>query len=83
MMPTDKGQLHIVMEFCSGGDLNRYIHSAAQEGRELHESEVMLKFVQVALALEYVHSHGVLHRVSEGHRMCTLSIGWRHYAAFV
>lgn len=56
----DAGGLHIMMEHCNGGDLGRLLK--AQAGRLLPEEDVMIKFVQVCLALHYMHARGVLHR---------------------
>jgi len=48
------------MEYCDSGDLTDLIR--ARRGAPLPEDDVMNKFVQVCLALHYVHAQGVLHR---------------------
>uniref|UniRef100_A0A7S4Q9Q7 non-specific serine/threonine protein kinase n=1 Tax=Alexandrium monilatum TaxID=311494 RepID=A0A7S4Q9Q7_9DINO len=54
--------LVIVMEYCSGGDLRKAISSKASSGGHFSEDQVMTWFVQILLALQYFHSHKVLHR---------------------
>ena len=46
----------IVMEFCSGGDLEGMVKRSAAAGVPLGEDLAMLSFAQVCLALHYVHS---------------------------
>lgn len=54
--------LVIVMEYCRGGDLRKHISEKAQSGSYFSEDEVMMWFVQIVLALKYIHSEKVLHR---------------------
>ncbi|XP_052494020.1 serine/threonine-protein kinase Nek4 isoform X2 [Budorcas taxicolor] len=54
------GLLYIVMGFCEGGDLYRKLKE--QEGRLLPESQVVEWFVQIAMALQYLHEKHILHR---------------------
>ncbi|KAI8476547.1 MAG: kinase-like domain-containing protein [Monoraphidium minutum] len=56
----DEVYINIVMEYCDGGDLTGLIRR--RRGERLPEDEVMAKFVQVVLALQYTHAQGVLHR---------------------
>lgn len=46
----------IVMEFCSGGDLQHFLKLRAASGAPLSEDEVMGCFVQLCLALEHIHA---------------------------
>jgi len=55
---TENRCLHIVMEYCDGGDLERKM----KQGRPLSEPQIWDYFVQICLALEYLHSKKVLHR---------------------
>ncbi|NXK92299.1 NEK4 kinase, partial [Formicarius rufipectus] len=54
------GHLYIVMAFCEGGDL--YHKLKEQEGRLLPEKQVVEWFVQIAMALQYLHEKHILHR---------------------
>ncbi|KAF8057149.1 VTC4 [Scenedesmus sp. PABB004] len=56
----DDVYINIVMEYCNGGDLSGLLKRRA--GALLPEAEVMSLFVQICLALQYVHAAGVLHR---------------------
>lgn len=79
------GQLAIIMEYASGGDLDAYLrsyqdrlvrsvlylsepetlltgHYVINRQRVISEVEIMRVFIQIALALEYLHSHRILHR---------------------
>ncbi|TWW61624.1 Serine/threonine-protein kinase [Takifugu flavidus] len=53
-------QLYIVMGFCEGGDL--YHRLKQQKGELLPERQVVEWFVQIAMALEYLHGRNILHR---------------------
>jgi serine/threonine protein kinase len=55
-----KDHLCIVMTYCDGGDLTARI--AAAKGQLLKEDQIMHWFVQIALAIHYMHENNVLHR---------------------
>ena len=54
------GVLHIVMAYCEGGDLCTRLR--AYRGQLLPEPQVVEWFVQIALALQYLHERNILHR---------------------
>jgi NIMA (never in mitosis gene a)-related kinase len=66
--------LCIVMEYCAGGDVGEVIRrmkssemrnqsAAAQPAQPpFTEDQILDWFVQLALALKYIHSHHILHR---------------------
>ncbi|XP_057888254.1 serine/threonine-protein kinase Nek4 isoform X2 [Melospiza georgiana] len=56
----DDGHLYIVMGFCEGGDL--YHKLKEQKGKLLPENRVVEWFVQIAMALQYLHEKHILHR---------------------
>ncbi|XP_028432344.1 serine/threonine-protein kinase Nek4 [Perca flavescens] len=56
----DDCQLYIVMGFCEGGDL--YHRLKKQKGELLPERQVVEWFVQIAMALQYLHERNILHR---------------------
>ena len=55
-MQVEGSTLHIVMEFCDDGDLEGVVKRQRELGSSLGEDEVMRIFVQLTLALKYVHS---------------------------
>ncbi|XP_035858039.1 serine/threonine-protein kinase Nek4 isoform X6 [Sander lucioperca] len=56
----DDCQLYIVMGFCEGGDLYHLLKR--QKGELLPERQVVEWFVQIAMALQYLHERNILHR---------------------
>nr|XP_033782552.1 serine/threonine-protein kinase Nek4 isoform X2 [Geotrypetes seraphini] len=56
----EDGLLYIVMGFCEGGDL--YHRIKEQRGKFLEESQVVEWFVQIAMALQYLHDKHIMHR---------------------
>lgn len=52
--------LHIIMEFCEMGDLSAVITN--QRGRQIEEVRIWKFFIQMLLALEYLHQQKILHR---------------------
>ena len=57
---TEQGFLHIVCEYAEKGDLAHFI--AARKSRHFSERTVLTLLAQMALGLEFVHRHKVLHR---------------------
>lgn len=53
------GKLYIVMEYLDGGDLSGRI-SSAKNG--FSEKEILSIFIQICLALKYVHDRKIVHR---------------------
>ncbi|XP_060095935.1 serine/threonine-protein kinase Nek4 isoform X2 [Heteronotia binoei] len=56
----ENGLLYIVMGFCEGGDL--YHKLKEQKGKLLPENQVVEWFIQIAMALQYLHEKRILHR---------------------
>ena len=55
--------LCIVMQYFRGGDLASFLDPDKRGGSTpLPEQQVMLWFVEIALALHYLHSHRIIHR---------------------
>ena len=48
----EKGFLHIVMNFCEGGDLYTKLKAQSKDGKILEETQVVEWFVQIAMALQ-------------------------------
>ena len=55
----ERGCFYIVMEYANGGDL-----AAKIRDRKTHftENEVLHTFIQIALAIKYIHDRKILHR---------------------
>lgn len=56
----ENGSLHIVMDYCDGGDLFKRINN--QRGNLFSEDQILDWFVQLCLALKHVHDRKILHR---------------------
>jgi len=57
---AEETEMTIVMEFCEEGDLTKFLKK--RKGKLLEEHQIMLRFVQICLALHHVHEKGILHR---------------------
>ncbi|KAK7500491.1 hypothetical protein BaRGS_00008398 [Batillaria attramentaria] len=60
----DKDQQHvcIIQDYCDGGTLADRIQDAASSGNILREKQIMQWFIQIVMAVQYIHSQKVLHR---------------------
>ena len=58
----ERGTLHIVMEHCDRGDLQRLMTQQMKSGHRLGEDDVWSLFLQILLGLYYIHSKHILHR---------------------
>ncbi|ELT92847.1 hypothetical protein CAPTEDRAFT_224068 [Capitella teleta] len=56
----ENGFVYIVMGYCEGGDL--YARLKEQKGVPLEERQVVEWFVQITMALQYMHERNILHR---------------------
>ena len=54
--------LWVVMAYCEQGDLGQHIKKRAKAEQYFTEDQVVDWFVQIAMALHYVHSRKILHR---------------------
>jgi NIMA (never in mitosis gene a)-related kinase len=65
---VNNSNLHIVMEYADGGDLDSYVKNYAKRhhGREMPESQVLNLFVQICLAIKHIHDRKILHRDLKG-----------------
>ena len=52
--------ISIVMEHCEGGDLYSQINR--QRGKLMSEERILAYFVQICLALKFIHDRKILHR---------------------
>lgn len=56
----DKKNLYIVMEYIDGGDLEKLINKRG--AKRFEEDEILFIFVQIVVALCYIHKSHILHR---------------------
>ncbi|CAJ1355104.1 unnamed protein product [Effrenium voratum] len=59
---SEGNRMYIVMEYADGGDLAAQIKEQKDNHSRFEEREIMRIFVQLVLALIYIHSRKVLHR---------------------
>lgn len=59
---SDEGHLSIVMGYCEGGDLYTKLKKQAKQSEYLTETQIVEWFVQIAMALQYMHDRNILHR---------------------
>ena len=78
----DGAALHIVMEFCDGGDLDQVIKRQRSTGKVFDENYVMRIFVQLLLALKYVHAQKILHRDIKPQNVFLTSTGLAKWGDF-
>lgn len=65
---TDGGKLNIVMEYASQGDL--YDKIKLQKTKLFTEEKILDWFIQIAMAVKYIHDRRILHRDL---KVCVLS----------
>ncbi|KAJ9448582.1 putative serine/threonine-protein kinase A [Diplonema papillatum] len=59
----DDESLAIVTEYCDGGDLEHFLTARKDRGDpDLPEDEALRLFVQMCLAVSYLHSKNIIHR---------------------
>ena len=58
----EKKRLHIVLEYADAGDLAMRIKGARKKNKPFDEPTILRWFVQIACALDHVHSLKILHR---------------------
>ncbi|KAG7483676.1 hypothetical protein MATL_G00040940 [Megalops atlanticus] len=58
----DRDTLYVVMEYCEGGELSQKITRQRETGEQFSEDQVLDWFVQICMALQYLHEHSILHK---------------------
>lgn len=58
----DNNKLMIVMEYCDGGDLDKFITSQKQTKHYLKEDLIWRIFIKIAIGLGHIHKLKILHR---------------------
>ena len=59
---TDDGAIAIVMGYCELGDLYTHLKQQSKLKEYLEESKIVEWFVQISMALQYMHDNNILHR---------------------
>ncbi|XP_052267888.1 uncharacterized protein LOC127869378 isoform X2 [Dreissena polymorpha] len=54
--------LSIIQDYCDGGNLDDKIKHAAMKSKHFEETQIMEWFIQIIMAVQYIHSKKVLHR---------------------
>ncbi|CAF4633281.1 unnamed protein product [Rotaria sp. Silwood1] len=59
---SNDGFLNIVMAYCEGGDLYTKLKERKANKQPLTENQIVEWFVQICMALQYMHDKSILHR---------------------
>lgn len=78
----DDKVLIIAMEFADAGDLRKHIKARHATQQYLTESEAMFLFIQVAMAIQHIHNHSMLHRDIKSANVLIMSNGLVKLADF-
>ncbi|XP_052800386.1 uncharacterized protein LOC128231503 isoform X2 [Mya arenaria] len=54
--------LNIIQDYCDGGNMDDKIKAAAMKSKHFEELQIMEWFLQIIMAVQYIHSKKVLHR---------------------
>ncbi|GBG32731.1 Serine/threonine-protein kinase Nek1 [Hondaea fermentalgiana] len=54
--------LHLVTQYCEQGDLAKLIKHYKKRGKYFPEKQIVDWFIQIAMAVDYIHSLNVMHR---------------------
>ena len=54
--------LHLVTQYCELGDLARVIKKNKKKGRYFEEEQIVDWFIQIAMAVDHIHSKNIMHR---------------------
>ncbi|XP_048826858.1 probable serine/threonine-protein kinase DDB_G0284251 isoform X2 [Brienomyrus brachyistius] len=58
----ENSNYYIAMDYCEGGDLSEKIKAQKIKGAPFSEDQILDWFVQICLALKYVHDRNIVHR---------------------
>ena len=61
-MHATRSKLFLFMQYCDGGDLEQRLNGHKKNGTYVHESPMLDWFVQMALALQYLHADNIIFR---------------------
>lgn len=72
---VEDSKLFIVMEFADGGDVSNAIKRQKTQNAKWIEDDIMRIFVQICVALQYVHHSNILHRDLKSQNIFLTSTG--------
>ena len=58
----EKNFLNIVMEYCDGGDLGKFIEEKKSKNEPINEDLIWMLFIKITLGLAAIHKIKILHR---------------------
>jgi len=58
----EEESLHLVTQYCEQGDLAKLIKHYKKRGKFFPEKQIVDWFIQIAMAVDYIHSLNVMHR---------------------
>ena len=61
-MHVTRSKLFLMMQYCDGGDLEQRLAACKKSGQMIVDSQLLDWFVQMSLALQYLHERRILHR---------------------
>ena len=61
-MHVTRSKLFLMMQYCDGGDLEQRLAAAKKAGHFIGDAQLLDWFVQMSLALQYLHERRILHR---------------------
>ncbi|KAK7099445.1 uncharacterized protein [Littorina saxatilis] len=59
---SDEQHVCIIQDYCDGGSLSDRIQEALSKNTTLPEKQIMQWFIQIVMAVQFIHSKRVLHR---------------------
>jgi serine/threonine protein kinase len=72
---TSTGHTCVITELANRGDLGQHIEKRRTESSPFSENETILMFIQLALAVDYMHSRRMLHRDIKSHNVLLFHTG--------
>lgn len=62
LSPQNPSDIYMAMDYIEGGTLQEYIKETSRQYKFPSDVELLRLFTSIALAVDYVHQHGLIHR---------------------